>query len=81
MHFFHIQYSSKCIRPQHINIIYFYLKVQNSLFFGRVLANYINFVPVSMSKWLTGHCYVEIKLKSGIHEVKNLQKELLFMIL
>ena len=55
--------------------------MQHSMFFGRVLANYVNFVPVSMSKWLNGSCYVEIKLKSGIHEVKNLQKELLFMIL
>ena len=34
-----------------------------------------------MSKWLNGPCYVEIELRSGILEVKNLQKELSFMIL
>ena len=71
MHFLHIQYSSKCIRPQHINIIYFYLKVQNSLFFGRV---FVSLVPVSMSKWLNGPCYVKFELRSGILEIKKSAK-------
>ena len=37
---------------QHINIIHFYLKEFTA--FVRVLANYVNFVPVNMSKWLNG---------------------------
>ena len=50
-----------------------------AVFFGCVLANYVNFVPVSMSKWLIGPYYVENELRSGILEVKHLQKELLVM--
>ena len=50
VYFFLIQYQN-ALEHQHKIIIYFYGKVQHSLFFGRVLANYINFLPVNMSKW------------------------------
>ena len=49
--------------------------------FGQVLANSANFVPVNTSKWPNGPCYTEIRLRSGILEVKNLQKKTLFMII
>ena len=49
----------------HIYLIYdisqyqVHSKVQDSLFFGGVLANYAIFVPVNiMSKWLNGPYYV-----------------------
>ena len=31
-----------------------------------------------MSKWINGPCYVEIELRSGIHEVKNQQKAIIY---
>ena len=76
----HIQYSSKCCAPTYKHYL---LLPESAEFtaFGRALANYVNFVPLNMSKWLNGPWYVEIELRSGILEVKSLQKELLFMIL
>ena len=56
--------------------MYFYLKVQNSLLLVVFWRTTSIFVPVNMSKWLNGLCYVEIELRSGILEVENLQKEL-----
>ena len=59
----------------------FLIKSAEFTAFSRVLANYVNFVSVSMSKWLNGPFYLEIEFRSGILDVTNLQKELLFMIL
>ena len=78
---FHIQYSSKYFSVPTYKHYLHLLKSAEFTAFGRVLANYVNFVQVNMPKWLNGPCYVEIELRSGILEVKNLQKELLFMIL
>ena len=78
---FHIQYSSKCFSAPTYKHYLLLLKSVEFHAFSRVLAKYVNFVPVNMSKLLNGHCYVEIELRSGILEVKNLQKELLFRIL
>ena len=78
---FHIQNSSKCFSAPTYKHYLLLIKSAEFAAVGRVLANYANFVPVNISKWLNGRCYVEIGLRSGILEVKNLQKELLFMIL
>ena len=80
---FHIQFtfSSKCVSAPSYKHYLILLKSAEFTAFGRVLANYVDFVPVNMSKWLNGPCYVKIESRSGILEVKNLQKELLFMIL
>ena len=71
MHFSTFNIVQNALVPQHINIIYIYLKVDA---FGRVLTNYVNFVPVNMSKWLNGPCYIEIEIRSGILEVKIYKK-------
>ena len=75
---FHIQYSSKCfIAPTYKHYLHL-LKSAEFTAFGRVFVNYVNFVPVHMLKWLNGPCYVDTELRSGILEVKNLQKELFY---
>ena len=73
---FHIQKSSKCISAPTYKHYVLVLKSTEFIAFGHILANYVNFVPVNMSKWLNGPCYVEIELGFGILGVKNLQKEL-----
>ena len=80
---FHIQYCSKCISAPTYTCKHYLLLLKSAEFTssGRVLANYVNFVPVNMSKWLNGTCYFEIELRSGILELLNLQQVLLFMIL
>ena len=77
----HIQYSSKCFSAPTYKHYLHLLKSAEFTAFGRVLANYVNFVPANTSKWLNGPCYIEIELRSGILEVNILQKELSFMIL
>ena len=72
---FHIQYSSKCFSAPTYKHYLYLLKSAKFPAFGRVLANYVNFVPVNMPKWLNGPCYVEIELRSGILEVKSVQKD------
>ena len=80
---FQIQYtgSSKCFSAPTYKHYLHLLHSAEFTAFGCVLANYVNFVPVNMSRWLNSSCYVEIEFRSGILEVKNQQKGLLFMIL
>ena len=71
---FHIQYSSKCFSaPTYKHYLLLFKSVEFTAF-GHVLANYVTFVPVNMSKWLNGPCYVEIELRSGILEAKIYKK-------
>ena len=80
MHFSTFNIVHIALVPQHINIICFYLKVQNSLLLV-VFCQLRQLYASKYVKWQNGPCYVEIELRSGILEVKTLQKELLFMIL
>ena len=73
MHFSTFKKVQNALVPQHYVLV---LKSTEFIAFGHILANYVNFVPVNMSKWLNGPCYVEIELGFGILGVKNLQKEL-----
>ena len=59
---FHIQYSSKCFSAPTYKHYLLLLKCAEFPAFGRVLANYVNFVPVNMSKWLNGPCHSMSKL-------------------
>ena len=62
---FHIPYSSEFFSAPMYKHYLLLLKSAEFTAFGRVLAKYINFVPVNISKWLNGPCYVKIELRSG----------------